>query len=78
MNYWTRIGNVEVQRAGSVYLSSQGFAVPFLILLPAATAWVFGGVKRRTLEVTSTRAPAMGCPSGPTTWPMMMSVLDPT
>ncbi|HZI99520.1 MAG TPA: O-antigen ligase family protein, partial [Gemmatimonadaceae bacterium] len=42
MNYWTRIGNVEVQRAGSVYLSSQGFAVPFLILLPVATAWVFG------------------------------------
>jgi hypothetical protein len=42
MNYWTRIGSVEMQRAGSVYLSSQGFAVPFLILLPIATAWVFG------------------------------------
>ena len=42
MNYWTRIGGVEVQRAGSIYLSSQGFAVPFLILLPVATAWVFG------------------------------------
>ncbi|HMA21862.1 MAG TPA: O-antigen ligase family protein, partial [Gemmatimonadaceae bacterium] len=42
MNYWTRIGNVEMQRAGSVYLSSQGFAVPFLILLPVATAYVFG------------------------------------
>ena len=42
MNYWTRIGSVEVQRAGSVYLSSQGFAIPFLILLPVATAWVFG------------------------------------
>jgi hypothetical protein len=42
MNYWTRIGSVEMQRAGSVYLSSQGFAVPFLILLPVATAWVFG------------------------------------
>jgi hypothetical protein len=51
MNYWTHIGNVEVQRAGSVYLSSQGFAVPFLLLLPAATAWVFGAVKRRTLSV---------------------------
>jgi hypothetical protein len=34
-----------------VYLSSQGFAVPFLILLPAATAWVFGAVKRRTLSM---------------------------
>jgi hypothetical protein len=42
MNYWTRIGGVEMQRAGSIYLSSQGFAVPFLILLPVATAWVFG------------------------------------
>lgn len=42
MNYWTRIGGVEIQRAGSVYLSSQGFAVPFLILLPVATAYVFG------------------------------------
>ena len=51
MNYWTRIGSVEVQRAGSVYLSSQGFAVPFLILLPAATAWVFGAVKRRTPSI---------------------------
>lgn len=48
MNYWTRIGSIEVQRAGSVYLSSQAFAVPFLILMPAATAWVFGAVKRRT------------------------------
>ena len=46
MNYWSRIGNVNVQRAGSVYLNSQGFAVPFLILMPAATAWFFGAVKR--------------------------------
>ena len=46
MNYWTRIGNIEMQRAGSIYLSSQGFAVPFIILLPVATAWVFGAAKR--------------------------------
>src|SRR6266550_1117340 len=51
MNYWTRIGSVEVQRAGSIYLSSQGFAVPFLILMPAATAWFFGAVKRRTVSM---------------------------
>lgn len=51
MNYWTRIGNVEMQRAGSIYLSSQGFAVPFLILLPAATAYVFGAAKRLTLSM---------------------------
>ncbi|HXV17111.1 MAG TPA: O-antigen ligase family protein [Gemmatimonadaceae bacterium] len=50
MNYWTRIGNVEMQRAGSVYLSSQGFAVPFLILLPVATAYVFGQ-RRITLSM---------------------------
>lgn len=51
MNYWTRIGGVDVQRAGSVYLSSQAFAVPFLLLLPAATAWVFGYVRRRTFSM---------------------------
>ena len=45
-NYWTHIGNIEMQRAGSVYLSSQGFAMPFLILLPIATAWVFGRSRR--------------------------------
>lgn len=50
MNYWTMIGSVNVQRAGSVFLSSQAFAVPFLILMPAATAWFLGGVKRRTLS----------------------------
>ncbi|MGH9424597.1 MAG: O-antigen ligase family protein, partial [Thermoanaerobaculia bacterium] len=46
MNYWTQFGSLEVQRAGSIYLSSQGFAMPFLILLPIATAWVFGRSRR--------------------------------
>lgn len=50
MSYWTHIGNVEMQRAGSIYLSSQGFAVPFIILLPVATAWVFGA-RRFTLSM---------------------------
>src|SRR5512141_2627993 len=50
MTYWPRIGTVEMQRAWSVYLSSQGFAVPFLILLPVATVWVFGQ-KRITLSM---------------------------
>lgn len=50
-NYWTHIGNIEMQRAGSVYLSSQGFAMPFIILLPVATAWVFGASKRITLSM---------------------------
>ena len=51
MNYWTRIGNIEMQRAGSIYLSSQGFAVPFLLLLPVATACVFGSGKRITASM---------------------------
>lgn len=37
-NYWTMMGGRFVQRAGSVYLSSQGFATPFLVIMPAATA----------------------------------------
>jgi len=51
MNYWTHIGNIDMQRAGSIYLSSQGFAIPFLILLPVATAWVFGAARRVTTSM---------------------------
>jgi hypothetical protein len=40
-NYWTMIGGRLVKRAGSVQLSSQGFAVPFLVIIPAATAWLY-------------------------------------
>ncbi len=50
-NYWTHIGGIEMQRAGSVYLSSQGFAMPFLILMPMATVWVFGAAKRITMSM---------------------------
>jgi len=39
-NYWTGIGDHVVRRVGSTYLSSQGFAVPFIIVLPAATVWL--------------------------------------
>jgi hypothetical protein len=45
-SYWSRLGNRDVRRAGSVYLSGQGFAVPFLLILPAATVWVFGREKK--------------------------------
>lgn len=45
MNYWVYVGSQLVQRAGSTYLSSQGFAVPFLIIVPAATVWLL--TKRR-------------------------------
>jgi O-antigen ligase len=48
-NYWTAVGDYVVRRAGSTYLSSQGFAVPFLLVLPAATLWVFAGERRRSI-----------------------------
>ena len=38
-NYWTDMGGIAVRRSGSVFLHSQGFALPFLFLLPAASAW---------------------------------------
>ncbi len=38
-NYWTDMGSVLVRRSGSVFLHSQGFALPFLFLVPAASAW---------------------------------------
>lgn len=41
LNYWTIIAGAPFRRAGSVYLSGQGFAVPFILLFPVATAWVF-------------------------------------
>jgi hypothetical protein len=41
LNYWTMIGGDLFRRAGSVYLSGQGFAVPFLLFFPLSTAWVF-------------------------------------
>lgn len=45
-SYFTMIGGNEVQRAGSVYLSGQGFALPFLIIIPAATFWLIRFSKR--------------------------------
>jgi hypothetical protein len=46
LNYWTWMGGVPVRRAGSVFLHSQGFALPFLLLMPTATAWVFNPDRR--------------------------------
>ncbi len=45
-NYWTMIGGQLVQRAGSTYLTSQGFAIPFLVIMPAATVWLLA--RKRT------------------------------
>ena len=49
-NYWTDIGGQLVQRAGSTYLSGQGFAIPFLVVLPAATLWLLSAAGRRALR----------------------------
>lgn len=47
MNYWTDVGGVVIQRAGSVFLSGQGFAVPFLLLFPAVLVWALDRSDRR-------------------------------
>jgi len=51
-NYWTDMGGVAVRRAGSVYLHSQGFALPFLFLMPAASAWVLNRKSRHGVLVS--------------------------
>jgi len=51
-NYWTDMGGVSVRRAGSVFLHSQGFALPFLFLMPAATAWALNRKSRHGFLVS--------------------------
>jgi hypothetical protein len=46
-NYWSTLGGTSVRRAGSVFLGGQAFALPFLLLIPAATCWVFDPSRRR-------------------------------
>lgn len=50
-NYWAVLGGHQIRRAGSVYLSGQGFAVPFILFFPIVTAWVFWRPKRSLLQV---------------------------
>jgi hypothetical protein len=50
-NYWTLVGGHAVQRAGSTYMSGQAFAVPFLIVMPAATLWALSASGRRAVGV---------------------------
>lgn len=45
-NYFSVLGRHPIRRAGSVFLGGQAFALPFLLLMPAATAWVFDPSKR--------------------------------
>ena len=60
LNYWTGIGGHLIRRAGSVYLNGQGFAVPFLLFFPLATAWVFIRPKRSTIQVVAYAIVAIG------------------
>lgn len=46
-NYWSLMGGHLVRRSGSVFLSSQGFALIFVIFLPAATLWLLDERRRK-------------------------------
>lgn len=50
-NYWTVIGGIQFRRSGSIYLSGQGFAVPFLLFFPLVTAWVFTRPRRSVAQI---------------------------
>ena len=50
-NYWAVLGGRQIRRAGSVYLSGQGFAVPFILFFPMVTAWVFWRTRRSVWQV---------------------------
>ena len=73
-NYWTQLGSHLVLRAGSTYLSGQGFAIPFLLIIPAATlivtasdrsrpllAWLGYGIVWVGLLLTITRMTILAC-----------------
>lgn len=51
LSYWSGIGGRLFRRAGSVYLSGQGFAIPFLLFFPLATAWVFIRHRRSPAQI---------------------------
>ncbi|HEY5086563.1 MAG TPA: O-antigen ligase family protein, partial [Gemmatimonadaceae bacterium] len=46
-NYWSLMGSHLVRRSGSVFLSSQAFALIFVIFLPAATLWLLSDQRGR-------------------------------
>jgi hypothetical protein len=45
-NYWSYVGGEPVRRAGSTFLTSQGFAIPFLIILAVVTWRIFADDRR--------------------------------
>jgi hypothetical protein len=52
-NYWAVLGGHQVRRAGSVYLSGQGFAVPFILFFPMVTTWVLWRPKRSVWQIVA-------------------------
>jgi O-antigen ligase len=50
-NYWAVLGGNQIRRAGSVFLSGQGFAVPFILFFPLVTTWVFWRPKYSVWQV---------------------------
>jgi O-antigen ligase/polysaccharide polymerase Wzy-like membrane protein len=47
-NYWSMMGGHFVRRSGSVFLSGQGFAMIFIVLMPLATLWLLNPEKQTT------------------------------
>lgn len=45
-NYWTNFGPLLLRRPVSTYLSGQGFAIPFLVIIPIAIYNYFAGITR--------------------------------
>lgn len=50
-NYWTSIGGLEVRRSVSTYLSGQGFALTFLLIIPVVTYNYFIALRRASLSL---------------------------
>jgi hypothetical protein len=48
-NYWSLMGGHLVRRSGSVFLSSQGFGLMFVVFLPTATLWVIQAKREKRL-----------------------------
>lgn len=40
-SYWAILGGLPFRRAGSIFLSGQGFAVPFILFFPTVMVWTF-------------------------------------
>ena len=55
-NYWSLMGGHLVRRSGSVFLSSQAFALIFVLFLPPATVWTLDRKHKRKFLVYASYA----------------------